>query len=176
MLPHLADRPRNLERYPDGIEGRRIIQQRAGKHFPSWIKRVRVPKGWWLRRAPCRRRRRTLVYLADQACIALHRRLSRADRLERPRRLIPDLDPGNGQPADVRRGARVVGELLHEPGLEPWVMSTGSRRYHVAVPLRRDSEFDTVRAVAQGVATLAVARAPRLFTTEQRKARRQGRT
>ncbi|WP_397428714.1 hypothetical protein [Pseudofrankia sp. BMG5.37] len=44
MLPHLAGRPLNLERYPDGIHGQRIIQQRAGTHFPAWICRVTVPK------------------------------------------------------------------------------------------------------------------------------------
>ena len=44
MLPHLAARPLNLERYPDGIGGRRIIQQRAGDHFPDSIERATVPK------------------------------------------------------------------------------------------------------------------------------------
>jgi DNA primase len=44
MLPHVAGRPLNLERYPDGIEGPRIIQQRAGAHFPDWIQRATVPK------------------------------------------------------------------------------------------------------------------------------------
>jgi bifunctional non-homologous end joining protein LigD len=43
MLRHIARRPLNLERYPDGIEGPRIIQQHASKHFPGWIGRVVVP-------------------------------------------------------------------------------------------------------------------------------------
>src|SRR5437588_773647 len=43
MLRHISGRPLNLERYPDGIEGQRIIQQRASGHFPSWIERVEVP-------------------------------------------------------------------------------------------------------------------------------------
>ena len=44
MLPHVADRPLNLERYPDGIERQRIMQQHAAEHFPDWIGRVEVPK------------------------------------------------------------------------------------------------------------------------------------
>jgi bifunctional non-homologous end joining protein LigD len=175
MLPHLAGRPLNLERYPDGVQGKRIIQQRAGKHFPSWIKRVRVPTASGAAEHVVAGDAATLVYLADQACITIHPWLSRADRLDRPDRLILDLDPSNGKPADVRRGARIVGDLLRELGLEPWAMTTGARGYHVAVPLKRQAGFDAVREFANGLATLAAIREPRLFTTEQRKARREGR-
>jgi bifunctional non-homologous end joining protein LigD len=175
MLPHLGARPLNLERYPDGVQGARIIQQRAPKHFPSWIKRVRVPTESGPAEHVVAGDVATLVYLADQACITLHPWLSRADRLDRPDRLIFDLDPGDGKPADVRRGARIVGDLLRELGLEPWVMTTGSRGYHVAVPLKRRAGFDTTRGFARRLASLAAVREPRLFTTEQRKARREGR-
>ncbi len=44
MLPHVTNRPLNLERYPDGIEGQRIIQQKASPHFPGWIRRITVAK------------------------------------------------------------------------------------------------------------------------------------
>jgi bifunctional non-homologous end joining protein LigD len=175
MLPHLADRPLNLERYPDGVQGERIIQQRAGKHFPRWIRRVRVPTRSGFAEHVIAGDAATLVYLADQACITLHPWLSRADRLDRPDRLIFDLDPSNGRPADVRRGARLVGDLLRELGLEPWAMTTGSRGYHVVIPLKRHAGFDAVREFARRVATLAAVREPRLFTTEQRKNRRDGR-
>ena len=53
-------------------------------------------------------------------------------------------------------------------------MTTGSRGYHVAVPLRRGTGFDAVRAFAHGLADLAVAREPSVFTNEQRKAKREG--
>src|SRR5215469_8042490 len=44
MLPHIAGRPLNFERYPDGIEGNKIFQQHASGHFPDWIRVVEVPK------------------------------------------------------------------------------------------------------------------------------------
>lgn len=65
--------------------------------------------------------------------------------------------------------------MLRELGLEPWAMTTRSRGHHVIVPVRRHADFDTLRAPARGVATLAAAREPRLVTTEHRKARRQRR-
>jgi bifunctional non-homologous end joining protein LigD len=66
----------------------------------------------------------------------------------------------------------VIGDLLRELGLEPWVMTSGSRGYHVLVPLQRRADFDAVREFARGVAALAAARHPELFTVEQRKAKR----
>jgi bifunctional non-homologous end joining protein LigD len=65
--------------------------------------------------------------------------------------------------------------LLRELGLEPWAMTSGSRGYHVTVPLRRQLDFEDVRAFSRGVAALATRREPRVFTVEQRKAKREGR-
>jgi bifunctional non-homologous end joining protein LigD len=175
MLPLIADRPLNLERYPDGIEGERIMQQRAGRYFPDWIGRVEVPSAKGEVEHVVARDAATLVYLAGQACITLHPWLSRRDKLERPDRLIIDLDPSREDPDSVRRAALVFGELLRELALPPWVMTTGSRGYHVVVPLQRRLDFDAVRAFARDLAELAARREPRLFTIEQRKAKREGR-
>ena len=175
MLPHLRGRPINLERYPDGIDGERIMQQRAGRYFPDWIRRATVEKKGGSVEHVVAADAGTLVYLAGQACITPHPWLSRVDRLHQPDRLIFDLDPSNGRPADVLRAARTMCNLVRELGLQPWVMSTGSRGYHVTVPLRRGADFDATRAFAREVAALATQREPRLFTTEQRKAKREGR-
>jgi bifunctional non-homologous end joining protein LigD len=171
MLPHLAGRPLNLERFPDGIEGNRIIQQRASDHFPDWIRRVKVAKEGGTVEHVVAGDAATLVYLANQACITLHAWPSRADRLDRPDRLIVDLDPSD-RAADVRRAALEFGALLRELGLEPFVMATGSRGYHVVVPLQRRLEFDAVREFARDLARVAVARDPERLTIEQRKAKR----
>jgi bifunctional non-homologous end joining protein LigD len=175
MLPHIKDRPLNLERYPDGIESERILQQRAGRHFPSWIGRVSVAKRGGSVEHVTAANAATLVYLAGQACITLHPWLSRRDALNRPDRLIFDLDPSENKTAEVRKAARTMTRLLRELGLEPWAMTSGSRGYHVTVPLRRQLDFEDVRAFSRGVAALATRREPRVFTVEQRKAKREGR-
>jgi bifunctional non-homologous end joining protein LigD len=174
MLPHVADRPLNLERYPDGIDGHRIIQQHASGHFPNWVRRAEVPARRGTVKHVLANDPATLVYLAGQACITFHRWLSRTDRLDRPDQLVVDLDPSNGSTAEVRRAARIIGELLTELGLVPWLMSTGSRGYHVVVALQRRADSNEVRAFSRDLARLAAAREPRLFTIEQRKAKREG--
>lgn len=175
MLAHIAHRPLNLERYPDGIDGERIMQQRAGKYFPAWIGRVEVPAAKGTVEHVVARDAATLVYLAGQACITLHPWLSRTDRLDRPDRLVIDLDPSREDLDAVRRAALLFGQLLRELELRPWAMTTGSRGYHVVVSLQRRADFDTVRAFARDLGELAVRREPRLFTTEQRKTKREGR-
>jgi bifunctional non-homologous end joining protein LigD len=175
MLHHIAGRPLNLERYPDGIEGERIMQQHASPYFPNWIKRVEVPARNKTVEHVVADSPGTLVYLAGQACITLHPWLSRRDRLDRPDRLIFDLDPSEDKPARVRRAAVLIGALLTELELVAWVMTTGSRGFHVVVALQRRQGFEEVREFARGVAEVAVSREPRLFTIEQRKAKREGR-
>ncbi len=175
MLPHIVDRPLTLERYPDGIDGQRIMQQRAGKYFPPWIARVVVPKKGGSVEHVRATDAASLVYLADQACITLHAWLSRRDRLDRPDKVIFDLDPSVEDAAAVRRAARLIGDLLRELGLDPWAMATGSRGYHVVVPLQRRLGFDDVRQFARAVGAVAAEREPKLFTIEQRKEKRGGR-
>lgn len=174
VLRHIGNRPLNLERYPDGIDGHRIIQQRAASHFPDWITRVRVPARRGTVDHVVANEPATLIYLAGQACITFHAWLSRRDRPERPDRLIIDLDPSVDDPAAVRRAAVQIGELLRELGLDPWAMTTGSRGYHVVVPLQRRVAFEETRVFARDVALLAAGRAPGTFTVEQRKAKREG--
>jgi bifunctional non-homologous end joining protein LigD len=174
MLPHLSRRPLTLERYPEGTGGQRVMQQHADR-LASWLRRVRVPaRGGPAVDHVVAADARTLVYLANLACVTLHRWLSRSDALERPDLLVFDLDPSEDRPADVRRAARIMGTLLRELGLRPWPMTTGSRGYHVVVALRRQLGFDEVRDFARGVAELAVAREPHLLTAQQRKRERGG--
>ena len=74
----------------------------------------------------------------------------------------------------MRRAALTFGRLLRELELDPWAMATGSRGYHVVVSLQRRADFDAVREFARELAELAAAREPRMFTNEQRKAKREG--
>jgi bifunctional non-homologous end joining protein LigD len=173
MLPLVSGRALNLERYPDGIGGHKIFQQHASKHFPDWIKRVRTPKAGGTVEHVVANDAATLVYLADQGVITLHSWLSRIDRLDRPDRLIVDLDPSVEDHATIRTAARSIADLLSELGLRPWPMATGSRGYHLVVSLARRANYDTVRRFSRDLAELARRRHGELFTTEQRKAKRE---
>ncbi|MFE4775830.1 non-homologous end-joining DNA ligase [Streptomyces sp. NPDC056713] len=173
MLPHLRGRPLMLERHPDGIDGPQFMQKNTPDHYPDWIDRVEVPKeGGTVVHTVCEDTA-TLVYLADQACITLHRWLSRTDRTDRigePDRLVFDLDPPDGGDfTSVRQAARLMGELLDELKLPAGLMTTGSRGLHVVVPLTRRHAFDEVRDFATDVASTLADAHPDDLTIEARK-------
>jgi bifunctional non-homologous end joining protein LigD len=169
MLPHLRGRPLMLERHPDGIAAERFMQKNTPEHYPDWITRVEVAKeGGTVRHTVCDDSA-TLLYLTDQACLTLHRWLSRTGSLDRPDRLVFDLDPAEDDFERVREAAGLLGEVLDELGLPSAPMTTGSRGLHIVVPLTARHDFDEVREFAQGVAELLVAEHPDRLTTAGRK-------
>jgi bifunctional non-homologous end joining protein LigD len=169
MLPHLHDRPIAMERYPDGIDGMRLFQKNASRHFPEWITRARVPKVGGTVEHVIVDQAATLVYLANQACITVHGFLSRLDELQNPDQLIFDLDPPGSEFALARRVALDLrGILENEVGLTSFVKTTGGDGLHVIVPLDRTADFDAVRAFAREVAAILVERDPKRVTVEQR--------
>ncbi|MDO8210527.1 non-homologous end-joining DNA ligase [Conexibacter sp. CPCC 206217] len=176
MLPHIADRPLNVQRFPDGVGHQGIFQQHLPSHFPNWIDRIEVPSARGPVTHVAAADAATLVYLANQACITLHAWLSRRDRLDRPDRMIVDLDPSGGNADDVRRAALTFGALLRdELELTPFALATGSRGFHVVVPLQRRHDYEEVREFVRDVGRVAVARDPDGLTLEQRKTKRGGR-
>ena len=172
MLPHLAGRPLSLARFPDGIDAEGFMQKNASDHFPGWIRRARLAKQNGEVEHVVADSAATLVYLANQACVTLHVGLSRVDRIDRPDRMVLDLDPSDDHFAKVRRAARDAGALLEELGLVPFLQTTGSRGLHLWVPLDRSADFDEVRAFAAKLAEVLEARRPVELTTAQRKAKR----
>jgi len=178
MVPHLRERPVNLQRFPDGIKASGFFQQDASGHFPDWMRTVTVPRrgrGGTVDHVVCDDAA-TLVYLANQGTVTFHPWTSRVDHLDRPDLVIFDLDPDPGQGLDVvRAAARAVRRALEEVGLVPFVQTSGSRGFHVVGPLRPGADVEEVKAFADDLARLVAARDPRRLTVEQRKAKREGR-
>ncbi|HEU5038673.1 MAG TPA: non-homologous end-joining DNA ligase [Nocardioides sp.] len=176
MLPYLDDRPVNMQRFPDGIGKSSFYEKKVPSHFPDWVRTVEVGTADGAQHQVVVDDARSLVYLAQQACITPHTWLSRAEHLDRPDQLVFDLDPSapdaQSDLAKVRRATRLVGEALDDLGLTTYLKTTGSRGYHVVVPLRPEEGFDEVRDFARAVAERLVEREPDLLTLEARKANR----
>jgi bifunctional non-homologous end joining protein LigD len=177
MLPHVRDRPLNLWRWNAGIEGQRVVQQDIPKGAPEWVARVETPR----RRGGTNchvlaQDAATLRWLANQNCITPHVWTARRDRLDRPDRMVFDLDPAPGTDfAAVREAALAVGERLRDDGMEPFAMTTGSKGIHVITPLRRTRDSDSVRETARELGAEVAAAHPDTLTTEWRIEKRGGR-
>jgi bifunctional non-homologous end joining protein LigD len=172
MLPHLSGRPVNMQRFPDGIADGGFYEKKRPDHFPGWVDGVSVDTADGEQEQVVVKDARTLVYLAGQACVTPHVWLSRVDHLDAPDQLVFDLDPSADDLARVRRATRLLGDLLDELGLTTFLKTTGSRGYHVHVPLRPIQLFDDVRSFAREIASRLVELDPGLFTIEHRKAKR----
>ncbi|MBW3664752.1 MAG: non-homologous end-joining DNA ligase [Actinobacteria bacterium] len=176
--PHLRDRPLALRRFPDGIGAGGFFQKDWDGRPPEWVRTVPIERadGEELDHVIAGDAA-TLVWLADRAAIELHGWLARSDDLHHPDQLVVDLDPSDDDIAAARSATRRVRDLLDELGLgERWLKTSGSKGYHVHVPLDRSADFDTVRSFARRAMELLARRYPDELTTEQRKAKRAGRT
>ncbi|HEV2870015.1 MAG TPA: non-homologous end-joining DNA ligase [Actinomycetota bacterium] len=178
MLPHLRGRPLNLQRFPNGVQGQGFWQQGASDHFPDWVRTVTVDRrgrGGTVDHVVCDDAA-TIVYLANLATVTFHAWTSRVDHLARPDMAIVDLDPDPDQGLDVvRAAARAVKAACEEVGLVPFVQTSGSRGYHVVVPLQPGPDVEVVKVLAFELAALVAARDPGRLSVEWRKAKRQGR-
>jgi len=181
MVRHTRERPMNLWRWNAGIDKPVVVQQEIPKGAPDWVRRVTVARrgrGGEVTHA-VGGEAATLVWLANQNCITPHAWQSRADRPDRPDRLVFDLDPPDEDeqrhfPA-IRAGAVELGTVLRELGLEPFAKTSGSRGLHVVAPLRRGAHADEVRATAGEIAERLAERLPDTLTTAWRKEKRGGR-
>ncbi|WP_199257761.1 non-homologous end-joining DNA ligase [Paracoccus binzhouensis] len=177
MLREMADRPLSLLRLPEGMAGERFFQKHPGKGFPEAVKTVEITESDGAA-AP-------YAYVNDAAGIVgavqmgsveFHLWAARRDRLERPDRLVLDLDPDEGLDfAAVRRAALDLRDLLADLGLSSWPLLTGGKGIHLVVPLRRILGWDRLKRFARGVAVLAAERQPERFTASMAKAGRKGR-
>jgi bifunctional non-homologous end joining protein LigD len=177
ILPHLADRPLVLQRFPDGIAEDGFYQKQRSDYFPDWIASARVEvlgSGETQELVVCNGKA-ALAYLANQGTVSLHPWLSRRDSLRHPDQLVVDLDPPGDDFETARVAALRVRELFDRLDLPCYAKLTGSRGVHVLVPLDRSADFDAVRAFARDAMEWLAARHPDALTLEQRRNRRRGR-
>ncbi|QUS35487.1 DNA ligase D [Falsirhodobacter algicola] len=177
LLPTLKDRPAALLRLPEGLDGERFFQKHPGKGFPDAIRSVRVPQAdGSAADHMCITDTAGLVAAVQMGTVEFHPWGARRDRLDRPERLVFDLDPDEALGfARVREAALHVRDRLADLGLPSWAMVTGGKGVHVIVPLRRTASWQTAKIFAQLFATLLAEDAPGAYTASMSKAQRKGR-
>ncbi len=176
MLPHLRRRPITMERYHRGITAPGFFQKDVSKGFPEWLKRVEVPKKDGTVHHPLANDTRSLLWLANQNSITIHVWPSRTPNLYNPDICIFDLDPSQEDAVEPLRNAALhLRDLLAELGLPSWIKTSGSKGFHIAVPLDGKSDFGVVARFAHTVGKIMVQRDPDNLTQEFSKADRGGR-
>jgi bifunctional non-homologous end joining protein LigD len=176
MVPHMRARPVSMERYPAGIGKKGFFHKDVSKGFPAWLERVEVPKKDETVHHPIVTDTRSLLWLANQNCITPHVWTSRTPDLMHPDICVFDLDPSKDDDHETVRGAALgLRDLLEELGLPSWVKTTGSKGFHIVVPLDGKTPMGEAAGFANAVGTLMVRRDPKHLTQEFHKTDRGGR-
>jgi bifunctional non-homologous end joining protein LigD len=166
MLPHIRGRPITMERFHRGIGEKGFFQKDVSRGFPEWLERVEVAKKGGVVHHPIVTDTRALLWLANQNSITPHVWTARVPDLWHPDICVFDLDPSKEQPEILTAAAFALRDLLAELGLESWVKTSGSKGFHIAVPLDGSADYGEAGRFANAVGTLLVRRDPKHLTQE----------
>lgn len=174
MLPHVKGRPLTLVHCPRGVAESCGFLRHAKAWGPSALRRVRIREKTKLGEYLVADSVEAVISLAQMGIVEIHTWNSTDDDIERPNRVVWDLDPGPEiEWAQVVAAARVVRASLVTLGLRSWVKTTGGRGLHVVVPITRRASVETCLDFARAVAAAIEAADPRAYTTRFAKAGRE---
>jgi DNA ligase D len=177
MLPHIIGRPVSLVRCPTGRPQDCFFQRHAFKGMPPSVASfettnsddeaktyiaVEDAKGF--------------LALAQFGVVEFHAWGSTRKRLEKPDRIVFDLDPGDGVGwrEIVEAAIHIKGEL-ETLGLVPFVKTSGGKGIHVVVPVVPRPNWKQVHEATGSIADTIAKREPDIFTTSMSKEARKGR-
>jgi bifunctional non-homologous end joining protein LigD len=176
MLPHMARRPLSLVRCPQGRAKKCFFQKHDSGSFGAHVHHVpiREKDGGY----------EDYLYVDDAdgilACVQMgtiefHGWASHVDAIERPDRLIFDLDPDEGLGfAEVKKAALDIRRQLADIGLVSFAMLSGGKGVHVVVPVDPGHSWETHKDFAKRFAeALSLAESDRYVATMS-KAKRKG--
>jgi bifunctional non-homologous end joining protein LigD len=177
MLPHLGNRPLSLVRCPQGYGHHCFFQKHDTGGFPDAMHHVMI--------AESEGNEEQYFYVDDlQGLVAgvqmgvleFHIWGSRVDQVEKPDRIVFDLDPDVGLGfEDVRRGAFDLRDRLADLGLKTFPMLSGGKGFHLVAPLTRRAEWPQVKAFCHAFAVKVGGEAPERYVANMAKAKRKGR-
>ena len=177
MAVWTANRPLSLVRCPQGRAKKCFFQKHNTGTFGPHVHQIEIEEK--------KGEIEDYVYVEDVAgivaCVQMgtiefHGWGSRTADIEKPDRLVFDIDPDEGLDfAEVKRAARDIHRYLADMGLQSFPLTTGGKGLHVVVPLTPEAEWPEVKDFAQRFCVALATAEPERFTANLAKARRKGR-
>lgn len=177
MLPFVENRLLSLVRCPQGRQQSCFFQKHASDGFPEAIRRTDIVESSGETDSYLYVTDATgIVSAVQMGTLEFHIWWSRLDALDKPDRLVFDLDPDEGLAfADVRTAAFDIRDRLADVGLRSLALATGGKGIHVVVPLMRRADADSAGAFAEAFARSVAGEEPDRFTATMSKAKRRNR-
>lgn len=174
VLPHLKGRPAYIRRAPQGIAEAMVFQQ-----HPEGLRGLRgTDPALWPGHAPALAfdTPQDVVAAAQIGMIELHTWNSTAAAIDRPDRMVLDLDPGEDLPwPQVCEGALLLKALLQELGLRSWLKTSGGKGLHLWVPLAPEHPYAVVKDFSEAIVRHMADTIPQRFVAKSGPRNRVGR-
>jgi bifunctional non-homologous end joining protein LigD len=174
MLPHVRGRPLTLVRCPTGVGGACFFMKHSKLWAPPALRRIDIREKTKIGQYLVADSTPGVVSLAQMDVLEIHTWNSRAESVEKPDRIVLDLDPGPLTTwADVVRGARLLRQVLGAAGLRSFVKTTGGKGLHVVVPLAPERDWSECYALSRAIAVAVTRSDPSRYTVALKKAGRE---
>lgn len=176
FLPHVKNHLMVLQRFPNGIDQTSFYQKNISDYFPDFIDRktILLKKGE-KQTLVVINNAKSLLYLVNQGTIIFHSWLSATKNPNKPDKIVFDLDPSTSDLKPLRTAAKLLKKIIENHKLVPFVMTTGSRGYHIVIPITAEHSFEKVHEFAKNTAQELETLHPDLFTSKATKSNRKGR-
>ncbi len=177
MLPHITDRPVTLVRCPTGRAEDCFYQRHAFSGMPDTIETFELKSSDGENKSYLYLKNvKGYLALAQFGVVEFHSWGSLHRNIEKPDRIIFDLDPGEGvQWREIVEAAVEVRKTLSDLKLVPFVKTSGGKGVHVVVPIKPTKAWKTVHRITGGIAEKIAAAAPDVFITTMSRKQRPGR-
>jgi bifunctional non-homologous end joining protein LigD len=175
ILPHLQARPIAMVRAPAGIAGELFFQKHAERTGMPGL--TAHDRSLWPNHPPLLTvdTLDALLSAAQMNTVEFHTWNSTVRRLDKPDRVIFDLDPGEGVKwGRVQEAALLVQTLLSELGLKAWLKTSGGKGLHIAVPLAPRLGYEPVKAFSQAFVRHLAKTIPERFSATSGASNRVG--
>ena len=177
MLPYLADRPLNTQRFPNGVDKPGFWHKEVPSHAPDWIRRWRYEDAepdetqWYIvpDSVP------TMAWLANYGAVELHAWTSRIPEFRNPTWALFDIDPGTETTFDdILVLARLHRTALDHLGVEARPKVSGQRGIQIWVPIVPTYTYAETRQWVETVSKAIGRTVPDMVSWAWRKEDRKG--
>ncbi|MBW4021796.1 MAG: DNA ligase D [Proteobacteria bacterium] len=176
IMPYAAGRLISLVRCPEGIDHEAFFQRHPGRGMDEAWKHEAVKTTHGSEEYLYFNDARAVVAAAQMSVIEFHIWGSQLKTLEKPDRIVFDLDPDEGLGfAKVRDAAFAMRDVLDALGLRSLPLLSGGKGVHVVVPIRPQQDWPIVKSFAADLVARMVEAQPDLYVGTMSKAKRKGR-
>lgn len=167
VLPYLAGRALNMNRFPGGAATQGFWHKQLPEHAPDWLPRWENPEAeegkvstYLVVDEPA-----ALIWAANFGALEWHAWTSRTDEPHRPTYALIDLDPGPATSFDdILTLARLHRTALAHLHVRAQPKLTGRRGIQIWVPVARGPSFDDTRAWVEQLSRAIGAVVPELVS------------